>query len=195
MKGHLAIVILFLLAGNFLCAQTDSLKLSNDSVARKKEEKKQIYYSPRKAALMSMFVPGLGQVYNRKYYKVIIIHGVGVGAGYMFAYNQKLYNEYRQALIASVENPNGTAVYNGRTYTTDQLSTEKKYYKKYRDMAVIGFGLIYLLNIIDANVDAHIKTFDVSDDLGFKISPWQGIYAMGSKPGYAAGIALKLNFK
>ncbi len=149
---------------------------------------------------MSAILPGLGQIYNRKIWKVPIIYAGLGGFGYFFYSNNSLYNDYRNALILSQKTINGKApgiaIAENRVYTTDQLQSQKLYYKKYRDFCIIGMGIIYLINVVDANVDAHLNTFDVSDDLSLQLSPYQQIYSlpgMGNK--IATGISLKLNFK
>ena len=76
-----------------------------------------------------------------------------------------------------------------------QTKVLKLYYRKNRDFAVIGFSLIYLINIIDANVDAHLRTFDVSDDLSIHLDPWQSTYKTNSGYRAATGLSVKLNFK
>jgi hypothetical protein len=88
----------------------------------------------------------------------------------------------------------GTAFIDGRNYTTTQLQTQKLYYRRFRDIGVIGVAVIYILNIVDANVDAHLKTFDVSDDLSIHVDPWQGFYQACGKTSRATGISIKLNF-
>jgi hypothetical protein len=115
-------------------------------------------------------LPGAGQVYNRKVWKVPIIYA-GLGAfGYVFYVNNGDYYNYRRAL-READTGNGFAVVDGQSYSTRQLLEQKKAYGKQRDLGAIGMVAFYLLNIIDANVDAHLRTFDVSDDLSLKISP------------------------
>ncbi len=140
---------------------------------------------------MSALLPGLGQVYNKKYWKVPIIYaGIG-GFGFMFYTNNIKYTYYRAALLYSVDH-DGVAYADDRIYSTDQLLSLKQQRKKYRDFGIIGAGIFYLLNIVDANVDGHLATFDVSDDLSVNIDPWQTMTANGS---CATGLSLKLNFK
>ena len=153
------------------------------------KDKKAVYSNARKATIMSAILPGLGQIYNKKYWKAPVIYA-GMGAlGYMFVTNNNQYNYYRQHLIAEYdEDPN---TLNTSGYSGTQLQTQKVYYRRYRDFAAIGIGVLYVLNIIDANVDAHLKTFDVSDDLSVHLGPWQG-WCNGTS---ATGISVKINFK
>ena len=169
-------------------SQTDSIPVE------KVKNKKAVYGPARKATIMSALVPGLGQVYNRKYWKAPVIYAALGGLGYFFYINNTSYNNYRTALIKSVDN-GGTAEVGGRVYSTTQLQSQKLYYRKFRDFAGIGIAVVYFLNIIDANVDAHLKTFDVSDDLSINIDPWQGIYNTSSGYATATGLSIKLKFR
>ena len=124
---------------------------------------------------MSAILPGLGQFYNKKLWKVPIIYSGLIGFGYYYKINNEEYNKYRSSVIAYYDNDPSTipAITN---YSGDQLQSLKLSYKKSRDLAAIGLVIVYLFNIIDANVDGHLKSFDVSDDLSLKIDPWQNIY-------------------
>ncbi|PBQ31555.1 hypothetical protein CNR22_07170 [Sphingobacteriaceae bacterium] len=174
-------------------SQQDSLTLAQDSVAKAKAAHKQTYSGPRRASTLSAILPGLGQVYNKKYWKVPIIY-VGLGGfGYMFVTNNREYNYYRQNLRAEADLDPLTI--NETRYNTSQLQVQKVTYRKKRDIAILGIAILYILNIVDANVDAHLKTFDVSDDLSLQIDPWPSIYK--SPTGYrtGAGLSLTLKFK
>ncbi len=171
----------------------DSLALKQDSVAQQKANHKKTYSDARRASIMSACLPGLGQAYNKKYWKLPIIYGGLVGFGYMFVVNNEEYNYYRQNLISAADDDPTTI--NTTRYDIDQLQTQKITYRKRRDIAAVGIVLLYILNIIDANVDAHLKTFDVSDDLSIRIEPWQSTYNAGFGNTTAAGLSIKLSFK
>jgi len=142
---------------------------------------------------MSAILPGLGQAYNRKIWKIPIIYAGLGGLGYLFATSNKDYNFFRKNLIAdNDDNPNTV---NTTRYSSDQLQILKVGARKKRDTAAIGLLIVYILNIVDANVDAHLKTFDVSDDLSIQVEPWQTIYNAGYGLGTATGLSIKLNFK
>jgi hypothetical protein len=165
--------------------------IESDSISESKKNKKEIYSSARKASVMSAILPGLGQGYNKKYWKIPIIYlGLG-GFGYMFHVNNVEYKFYRKNLIAL--NDEDPSTNNTTFYNSSQLQSEKQRYQKSRDLGLIGMGIIYILNIIDANVDAHLKTFDVSDDLGINISPVL-FYNEASINRFANGINLKITF-
>ena len=185
------LIFCFLFLGLILSsqAQNDSVRIDSGKVVPKNS--KAVYSKAKRATLMSAILPGLGQVYNKKYWKVPIIYaGIG-GFGYMFYTNNIQYTYYRDALLYSVAH-DGYARADGRDYSTDQLLSLKQQRKKYRDFGIIGVGIFYLLNIVDANVDGHLATFDVSDDLSINVDPWQTMTTGGK---CATGLSLKLNFK
>ena len=170
----------------------DSLKnkIRNDSIQTKRATKKAIYSNARKAPIMSACLPGLGQIYNKKYWKAPVIYVALGGIGYWGITNQIKYKYYSNNLKAIYDDDESTI--NTTLYSSDQLVTQKRYYRKYRDMAVILGALVYFVNIIDANVDAHLKTFDVSDDLSMQIKPYSN-FDYNNK--LQAGLTLKLKFK
>jgi hypothetical protein len=187
-------ILVFLFFAINITSQNDTIALGSDTTTQTKTQKKAIYSSARKASIMSAVIPGLGQAYNKKYWKIPIIYAGLGGFGYMFLTNNKQFNLYRANVIA-YNDGDSTTVPKMPEYTSDQSQTLKLQYRKNRDFAVIGFGLIYLINIIDANVDAHLKTFDVSDDLSLHIDPWQSTFKTSSGYRTATGLSIKLYFK
>ena len=128
------------------------------------------YHSPKKAIIMSAILPGLGQVYNKKYWKVPILYGGFAAAGYYLNDNLKNIDKYKTAYIAETDTDPNTVNTTGYNYKQlDQLIDQ---YKQWRDLSYIAFVVIYALNIIDANVDAHLFYFDVSDDISLNWSPY-----------------------
>jgi hypothetical protein len=190
--------VLVIYSQQLLAQVTDSLQAPNNNAfvskdtTLSKSEKKKIYSGPRRATLLSAVLPGLGQAYNKKYWKIPLIYAGFGGLGYMFVVNNNQYNYYRSNLVA--ENDADSTTLNLTRYNSDQLQQQKIYYRKNRDFAAIGIALVYLFNVIDANVDAHLTTFDVSDDLSIRVDPWQNIYRTASGYGTAAGISLKISF-
>ncbi len=126
-------------------------------------------HSPTKATILSLALPGAGQVYNRKIWKVPIIYA-GLGAtGYAVYFNRREYQRYRQGYLARVsgdEEPDDE--FTGTQYTAPVLKEFRDFYRSNYELSVLGFVLIYLLNGVDAFVDAHLFEFDVSDDLGIR---------------------------
>lgn len=187
------IYILLVFASSLLQAQKQGIiKTSDrqDSLNYVNKPLKTIYYSPRKAAILSACLPGLGQAYNKKYWKMPIIYGVLGGIAYWGVTNHQQYKFYSRNLTAIYDEDEHTI--NTTFYSSSQLVTQKKYYKKYRDMAIMVGALAYFINIIDANVDAHLKTFDVSDDLSLQLNPYSTFDASNH---LQTGLTLKLNFK
>jgi len=171
----------------------DTLKTTakNDSLKTKKEVKKAIYGKARTAAILSAAIPGAGQAYNRQYWKMPVVYVALGGLGYWAYNNNRQFKNYSNSLRAMYDDdPNTVSAF--PRYTADQIITEKNQYKKYRDLALIFCGVAYAINIIDANVSAHLKTFDVSDDLSLQFKPY---YNFGFNNHIQTGLSIKLNFK
>lgn len=135
-------------------------------------------HSPKKALLYSTVLPGLGQVYNKKYWKLPIIYGGAAALIYSFSFNNGQYQKYLDAYRFRTDNDPSTTD-NYTQYTADNLILLKDYYRRNRDLSAIGVVLLYGLNIVDAYVDAQLFDFDVSDDLSLQIRPHMGIQEAG----------------
>ncbi len=133
-------------------------------------KRKTVKHSATLATLFSAAVPGLGQAYNKKYWKIPIVHAsMGVSI-YFIATNIKEYKHYRQAYIYKLDKDSLTV--DPYEYATEtEIFEAKELYRRYRDISYIACGLFYILNIIDATVDAHFFSFDVSDDLSLNLVP------------------------
>lgn len=133
-------------------------------------------HQPARAAIYSAIIPGAGQVYNRKYWKVPIVLG-GIGVSYWFIQdNNTNYQRYKTAYLDVV---NGrTDEFNG-LYSADQLRSVADTYHRWRDLSYVALGLVYVLNIMDASVDAYFVRFDVSDDLTVQAGPSLSLAAQG----------------
>jgi hypothetical protein len=127
-------------------------------------------HSPKRATIMSAVLPGLGQIYNKKYWKVPIIYGGFAVAGWYLNDNNKQISLYKDAFKAETDGDPGTD--NGTGFTSTQLEELISQYKTWRDLSYIAIAAIYVLNIIDANVDAHLFYFDVGEDLTLNIQPF-----------------------
>lgn len=150
--------------------------LSKDSLTDTLPRKKMA--PPKKAAIMSACLPGLGQAYNHfalgvrfSWIKIPIIYAGFGGLAYGFAWNQNYVAKYRDALRLRYDDDSTTIDQFYPRYTDNDLVTLKNYYQRYRDMCVIGAAALYTLQILDAAVDAHLSTFDVGDNLSMSISP------------------------
>lgn len=162
----------------------DSLLNKSDTASLIKEDnnhkpKKEKIHSPKVAAWLSTAVPGLGQIYNRKYWKLPIVY-VGLGAtGFLiYHYNKKyvLYRtEYRYRLNPSVDIVN-TGVKAAPNPDLADLETENVYAletenRRNMEICIIAISLVYILNIVDAAVDAHLMHYDISKDLSMRVIP------------------------
>jgi hypothetical protein len=121
-------------------------------------------------------VPGLGQIYNRKYWKIPIIYGIGGAVIFSYFYNRDYYEDLNNAYIEVyyMDPPPESYEFRGKLITYNiagQLYREKERFRKYKDYALVGIAAAYLLNIIDAMIDAHFLEYDVSDDLSLKLGP------------------------
>lgn len=163
-----------------LFSQKNALTSFPDSSHSKK-------HSPVTATLLSAVVPGLGQVYNRKYWKVPVVYGGLITAGYFLKMNRDLYREKRTSYIAAADTDSTTI--SNSNLPVEGLASYMEYYRKQMEISYIALGLVYVLNIVDATVDAHLFTFDVSDDLSLRIMP--EIHSFSNKEGYA-GIRMTL---
>lgn len=132
-------------------------------------EAKDPTHDPVKAALYSAILPGLGQAYNRKYWKIPVVWA-GFGAfAYFINWNNDQYQFYRRNLIYEIEgNPDFP---NETPYEADVLKSARDEYRRNRDMLIIFNVLYYMLNIVDAHVDAHLIEFDVNQDLSVQLQP------------------------
>ncbi len=159
---YIALFFLFL-GTNFALAQEelriDNLKV-NDTVKKNPINP----LAPSKAAFYSAILPGLGQAYNKKYWKIPIVYAaIGTGV-YSYTWNNKKYNEFRDAYKNRLAGLPDDLQY----LDQDRLIQGQKFYRKNRDLSAIVTVALYILNIVDANVDAHLMQFNVNDDLSMR---------------------------
>jgi hypothetical protein len=154
------------LTGMLLLAFTPMTAQDADTIASRSAVQK---HSPQRALLFSALIPGLGQVYNQKYWKVPIIYGAGATFAYYVGFNQLKYKKFRDAYVNGTD---GTkTLIDGHLYEYNSLPRGRDYYRRYRDLSVLGMGFIYFLNIVDAMIDAEFFNYDVSDDLTLHVQP------------------------
>ncbi len=152
-------------------------------------------HSPRRASLYSAVLPGLGQIYNKKYWKAPVVYaGFGVLV-YFVIFNSTHYQDFKGGLVDFTDTIPGTKSYlklisdkldpatfdpilhpgtydpSSAEWFEEQLKNGMNYYRRNRDLSYIGMGLWYIVNIIDATVDAHLFDYDVGDDLSLHIEP------------------------
>ena len=141
---------------------------------------------PKRAGLYSAIVPGLGQFYNRQYWKVPVIYAGLAVAGYFFVDNLTNYQSFRKAYVSRINNPYWTDKY-VNIYTSDQLLQLQNEYNKFLNLTVLFTGIGYTLQIVEAITGAHLKNFDISRDISMQMRP----VAMPA----GAGIGLVLTLK
>lgn len=147
-------------------------------------------HSPRKAVFLSTVLPGAGQVYNKKLWKVPIIYaGLGTTA-YFLIRNQKAYNLHRDEYLFRVNNNGNTNNPDLEIYSESNLRTIIDQYQRWRDFSIIGIAGIYAIQIVDAAVDGYLFRFDTSDDLSFTIRP----SVFSSFTGVQPGLKLRIKF-
>ena len=124
-------------------------------------------HKPNKATFMSSLVPGLGQYYNQKYWKIPIIYGGFTGLIYYASYNNFVYKKYRREYKWATDDDERTV----SQYPAANTERLKDTWRRYRDICFIGIGALYLLQVVDANVDAHFFDFTIDKDLSIKADP------------------------
>lgn len=161
------------------------LTVAKDSATVKKIKRDWATWAPnpKRALWLAIVLPGAGQIYNRKYWKLPIVYGGFVGCLYAMRWNNQMYRDYSQAYMDLMDNDPNTQSYNqflhlGNTITEENKSRyenlfkkRKDYYRKYRDLSIFALIGVYALSVIDAYVDASLSQFDISEDLSLKIEP------------------------
>ncbi|MDN3690000.1 DUF5683 domain-containing protein [Cyclobacterium jeungdonense] len=144
--------------------------------------------NPKKAVLLSLFLPGAGQVYNEKVWKLPLLYGGVATAVYFLEFNNRRYQEFLIALEIVREGVEPSPFPN---LNEDGIIRNVNYWRRNRDAMYMVFGAIYALGAVDAFVDAHLSSFDISDDLSIKIEPTQQPIMAYS---HVVGIAFKIRF-
>ena len=147
---------------------------------------------PKKATLMAM-LPGLGQIYNHKYWKVPIVYAGFVVIGYFAVTNRRYYETFRKAYNCKVINPKCKNPPVAQKYTVQTLRIIRDYYRRNMQLSYIIGGGWYLLQMIDANVDAHLSHWNVSSNLSLDIAPSVQPANIPNSPIYK-GISLRFRF-
>ncbi len=154
--------------------------------------------APSKAAFYSAVLPGLGQIYNKRYWKVPIVYAA-IGTGiYAYDYNNDLYRRFRVAfkrreagfLDDEFYNPTGEGI--NPNFSLTVLEDKQEDFQEARDLSLVITIALYILNIVDANVDAHLQQFNVSDDLSVNFKPYLNVDPISTNPNY--GMGLTINF-
>jgi Family of unknown function (DUF5683) len=136
-------------------------------------------HSPRTAAIRSAILPGLGQIYNKKYWKLPLVYGALGVTGFIFFDNIKVYKESKFAYAARIKAELPLPLQDStdykkletkyKLYSIGSIRNQRDKFRQYIDYSVLFFVFFWGLNVIDASVDAHLKSFDVSPDLSLKL--------------------------
>ena len=184
---------IFFCSNSFAQQKNDSTRL-HDSTSRKNilaldtSAKK---YNPKVATFRSAVLPGWGQAYNKKYWKIPIIYGALGTTAYIFFYNLKTYKLLKQAVIYRSDTIRANDALIDPQFinlSTESIRTYRNSFRQNVDYSVLFFLIFWGLNVVDATVDAHLKSFDVGSDLSLKIKA-------GYQNGNALGIGFVLAFK
>jgi hypothetical protein len=168
--------------------------IAQDTVSVSRAEKRVFSAEPMKATMLAVAFPGLGQIYNRKYWKVPFVYAGFGGLAYSVSFNTSKYNEMMKAYQDFTDQIPETDSYiplikwaeptaydpvlypqtydpSNKTWVEENLLKAVDYYKKYRDLSYIGIAAWYLITVLDANVDASLSNFDVKKNLDLEITP------------------------
>lgn len=188
---------------------------AQDTLSVEKAFKKVSSRDPVKATMLAASFPGLGQIYNRKYWKAPLVYAGFGGVGYAVWYNTTWYNKYIKAyqdftdlvpetdsyikLIRNIRPEEYDPVLHPETaniataaWIKDQMMRQIDYFRKYRDLSYLGIAAWYLVSILDANVDASLFDYDIGESLALKISPVQ--IPFGTFAGTGVNMTLIINF-
>jgi hypothetical protein len=144
-------------------------------------------FNPRKAGLYSAVLPGMGQVYNKKYWKLPIIYGGFIGLGFGINFYQTEHKKFRKELFDLLESEEDVSSQN--QLTEDQLRTIVNSTRRERDYFLVLTGILYLLNVVDAHIDSHLKEFDLNEKLKLSLDPM-----IRQQNDLQAGFSISLNF-
>lgn len=159
------------------------------SHAQSDGNKDENYHSPKKATIYSAVLPGLGQAYNKKYWKMPVIY-VGIGAfTYLAIQNQSEFSRYKSAYLLRQD---GELDEFDGIYNNQALLDFMDQYRKTRDLCFIGIIVVYAIQIVDANVDANLFNFDINDDLSLRVFPQTLNNNFTRTP--TVGVGVRLNF-
>lgn len=179
---------------------------SKQKKSRKRPNEEYWMPDPKKAMWLSLLCPGAGQIYNRSYWKVPLIYGLGVGSFYVVSFQGRMYKEYSAAYYSLVDTDPNTKDYEpifqglgkvDESWKKTVLERKMNSYRRYRDMCIFASVLLYVGNALDAFVDAHLYDFSISEDLSLNIRPeikYDEHFATVGANQQSLGLKLTLNF-
>lgn len=158
--------------------------ITDELLAQQREQRKQARFKPDpiRALWLGLVIPGAGQFYNRKYWKLPIVYGGFLGCVYALTWNSQMLQDYSQAYLDIVDTDPNTKSYEKMLPPNYDITgkeerfkgifkSKKDTFRRYRDLSLFAFGGVYLLSVIDAYVDAELSTFDLTRDLSLHILP------------------------
>lgn len=195
---------------DFIIADSLDKTKSTSDIKPKRQKRDWNTWKPdvKRALWLSIVLPGAGQIYNHKYWKLPIFYGGVVGCVYAMTWNNNMYRDYSQAYMDLVDNNPSTQSYNQFLHLGNKITPEnearyeeifrkrKDRYRRWRDLSVFSLIGVYALSIIDAYVDASLSDFDISKDLSMHIQPTIINNQLNSNPlnSGAIGLQCSLNF-
>lgn len=195
---------------DFIIADSLDKAKSTSDIKPKRQKRDWNTWKPdvKRALWLSIVLPGAGQIYNHKYWKLPIFYGGVVGCVYAMTWNSNMYRDYSQAYMDLVDNNPSTQSYNQFLHLGNKITPEnearyeeifrkrKDRYRRWRDLSVFSLIGVYALSIIDAYVDASLSDFDISKDLSMHIQPTIINNQLNSNPlnSGAIGLQCSLNF-
>lgn len=196
MRLRILLFGLFLFPALVLAQEVDSLaqEASLDAVvvdSLEQTEAKPRFIPKPNRALMWSAIPAGGQIYNRRWWKVPLVYGAFVGLGIAIDYNQNLYRDLRDAYLLALAGEEhqftGTNI-----DSPNALRNLRDSFDKNTQTAYVGLVLLYALQSMEAYVDAHLRSFDVNDDLSFKLKPAMDVNGLTGQPVMGIGISFAL---
>ena len=173
-------MVTLLLLANVACAQVDtsSVIVTADSAQVKSKAKTEKVHNPKVAVALSAVLPGAGQVYNKKAWKVPIVYtGLGV-ASYCVYHFVTLTNQYKFEYRHRKNGETDLLDPELASMSDETVLSEKNFYRRYMEISIAALAIVYMLNIVDAAVDAHLYYFDISDNLALSVQPFARNYAL-----------------
>ncbi len=185
-----------------------SVLIDSTRIAKPKRDWSTWRPDPKRALWLALVLPGAGQIYNRKYWKLPIIYGGFIGCIYALTWNNMMYKDYSQAYLDLMDNDPGTASYNKFLHLGVEINdtnaerykeifkNRKDKYRRWRDLSIFVMIGVYALSVIDAYVDAELSAFDISKDLSLKVEPTVIPNHSGGNPlqAQSLGVNCKLKF-
>ena len=191
-----------------LADSTTSVVVDSGRVVKPKRDWSTWRPNPQRALWLALVLPGAGQIYNRKYWKLPIFYGGFMGCLYALSWNNTMYKDYSQAYLDIMDSDPNTASYNkflhmgveitdsNKARYVELFKNRKDKYRRWRDMSIIAMVMVYALSVVDAYVDAELSEFDISKDLSLKVQPAVIPSQLGGKSllTQSYGLCCSLNF-